>query len=85
MEIKFGVLVGIVVWFAGTMVATGMVFWACYVMLFFVQMDLARLIGKRRRRRGWDSGRGDEIEVELEGLNSTIDVEDEGDGNREFL
>jgi hypothetical protein len=73
-EIKFGVLVGIVVWFGGTIVATGMVFCACYVTLFFLQMDLARLVGNCRRAPG---GIGqpeiDEIEIELdlEGLSRT--------------
>lgn len=69
--------------------ATGMVFCACYVTLFFLEMDLARLIGKRRWMRGWGIGLSDvievvESEVELEGLYRRVDVEDDGDVNREL-
>jgi hypothetical protein len=52
-EMKFGVLVGILVYFGGVVVATVVVFIAGYITLFFLLMDLCRLLfGHYRCREG---------------------------------
>ena len=84
-EMKFGVLVGIVVWFGGTIVATGVVFCAGYVTIFFILMDMTRLVAKWRwRRRDADGGtQAGEIELELETVDCPVDAEVDGEDDLE--
>ena len=80
---KFGVLLGILVYFIGIVVATLAVFLAGYITLFFLEMDLLRLLVGRRlvACEEWNSpGDSDDVRVvdlELEEVNASEAEEEE--------
>jgi len=73
-EMKFGVLVGIMVYFVGVGVATVAVFVAGYVALFFLGMDLWRLVGRE--------GQGEIVQLEDMGARLVFEGEDDMEEGR---
>jgi len=78
-EMKFGVLVGIMVYFVGVGVATVAVFVAGYVALFFLGMDLWRLVGGVGRGR---EGQGEIVQLEDMGARLVFEGEDDMEEGR---
>jgi len=79
-EMKFGVLVGIMVYFVGVGVATVAVFVAGYVALFYLVMDLWRLVG--RVGRGSLESQGENVQLEDMGGRLVLEAEDDMEEGR---